>query len=242
MPMVAGPMLRIVAALGPCDEVALLARAHRGRRDQETLRGSLPDLMSLAMTLALLRPMRLLNVTGRGPACVGELPFSHVHEAIECCHDLVAHDGPSPSRSLRDWVDRQALAVWIVDATAWKRRLGQAESESALLTADTALARCSGRTVAASRHCRLPMGPFEGADGVELILEDGTVAVAAPTTEIQSISLLGARLVPSPPSPHPVWRFEDTHGTRRRVTLAATAGVFVRPSPVFAEETQPAYL
>jgi hypothetical protein len=236
-------MLRILTALSACDEASLLARAHRGRQDQVAVHGSLPDLMSLAMALALLRPMRLLNLTGGGPACVGELPFGQVYEAAECCRDLYAHDQPSPTtRPLPDWVARQALEVWIVDAAAWKRRLGEAEAASAVLSANEALVRCAGRTVAASRHRRLPMGPLEGAEGVELIMQDGTVAFVATATEVRPVALLGARLAPAPASPHPVWCFEDALGTWRRVAPVATAGVIVQPSPVFVEATQPVYL
>jgi len=222
----------IAGALARFDEAGLLARTQEGRRDQDILRGPVSERLPLAMALALLRPLRLLGLTGAGPRCVGELPFGYVHRAIKAALDLAENVGSDAAPSLPDWLARQGLEGWVIDAAAWRRRLSRVRRGATSLPPAPAFELCVGRVVAASRMRELDRGPLDGAVAIELILEDATVLLAPTSTRTDPLDLLGTRASALGVSNEPTWHFEDCHDVRTTLALIRGAEVVVQASPV----------
>ncbi len=224
--------LRLVGGLAACDERVLLARARDDRRDPRCLHGPLSARLPLAVTLALLRPLRLLGVTGSGVRFVGELPFAQIDTAVAACVDLAREGDVNGARSVRAWVARQRLGPWTTHESTWCQRLDRARGQVRAIAAEVAFAACRGRTVVAARPAQLPTGPLDGADGMELIFENGMVVVAAVGATGAHAFLLGAQPALRQLHAQPTWLFRTPSGSCVPLELAGPHGVVVQPSPL----------
>lgn len=218
--------VRVAHALGPCDEATLLARARDAQRDARVEQVRARDRVALGMPLALLRPLRLLGVTGCGPKYVAEVPFPHVDAAIAACVRLGEAGG-----LMRGWIEREALGGWGIDAPAWRRRLRLARDNRGALGSAHAFAVCQGRIVVATRACEMPAGPLDGADATELIFDDGSTAVLA-LDGAPAGALLGAQLAASHIGRNARWRFATPRRGQVSIALVSADGVVVQPSPL----------
>jgi len=206
-------------------EQALLTAASGSRSNAQPV--------ASALATALLRSIRRLNVTGHGPDCVVELSFAEVSVAVRLCEDLRCQGDPGCGRDLRRWRSHNGLDSWAADAVPWARRLRQARAAAALIPGDAAFDQCRGRIVAGARACEFPLGAFDGAPGIELIFDDGSVATLARDRDVRPGSLLTSRLGASTiRARETVWHFEDARGSTRRLGFSATAQVLLQPSPV----------
>jgi hypothetical protein len=219
--------LNVVAALGPNDERSLLTKANIQHGHDGANRGL------ITISVALLRSLRLLGVGAVGPACVGELPFAEVDRAVRCVCELAPVGDAIDDGVLRDWRIRHRFDVWGADPVPWERRVRNARAAMHAHGAEDAFARCRGLRVSGARPREMPQGPMEGAPALELIFDDGSLAVVVVRNEMLPGSLLGSRVTASGGGAH--WSLEAPRRTARRLELSGQAGVVLQPSPLDAE-------
>ena len=213
---------RVVRALSACDEASLVARARHAQREPGLARSPANNRIALAMPAALLRPLRLLKVTGVGPTYVAELPFPHVDAAVTAAADFGARTVP-----MHVWLDAHGLGDWIIDPRPWKRRVAAARDNARVCGGFEAFRVCQGLAIVASRQRQIRAGRLDGADAIELILEDGSAAMLA-TAGNQPTPLLGGWLVAAHGKR---WIFDTPRCGRLAVTLAHPDSVLRQPSP-----------
>jgi hypothetical protein len=216
----------VVHALIGCGAAALLGRARDAQRDVRIAHGPGRERVALAMPLALLRPLRLLNVTRAGPTYVAELPFPHAEAAMAAA--VRFGDDTVP---LRDWTQHEALGGWVIDEAAWARRLARVREAAVATGCNDAFEVCGGRVVVASRAREMPTGPLDGADALELILDDGSALVLARGEE-EPAPVLGGRLVAARTGPVTRLVFETPRCGRVNLALLSCDGVVLQHSPV----------
>lgn len=213
---------RTLAALGASSEETLLAKANP--------RGAACNWQLAALSASLLRSMRLLDVTDRGPRCVAELPFNEVDRAVRCAADWRKRAGVGDDRALLDWRTRHGIDVWAADRIPWRRRLVTARRLLQARPVPYASARCHGLEVAAARVCEIPLGPMEGAEGLELIFADGSVVVLDIQVPAPPGVFIGSRVsMVSEGGAH--WLLEASLRAPRRLMLDRRVPVVMQPSP-----------
>jgi hypothetical protein len=225
--------LRVAQALGGHDEIALVAKARASQRDVRLVHASAPERATLSLPIALLRPLRLLGVTGVGPRYVAELPFPQVEVAIAAS---IRFGGSRAS--LDDWMHDEELRGWTSDATPWARRVERVRATAGSSGWSETFAACDGRVVMSFRECEMPAGPFDGAEAVELIFDDGT-AVALPVAGADPVPVLGAQLIAHGDGRTARWIFQTPASGQVFVSLLGRDGVVLQNSPL-PEETRPA--
>jgi hypothetical protein len=223
--------LVVAESLGSLGPIDLLARGRDGLQDPSVARGSLRDKIPAAMSLALVKPLRLLTVIDGGPACVAELPFTQVRAAANQLLLLLddGHAGDPLGASLADWVARADLRAWLIDDAGWRRRREQSNRLAQVVDPSEAAGRCTGRLVAAARTVTISSGPLDGSTGAQLILDDGS-SVILPCDDNTPGRVTGTTVAPA--GAYGSRWFFQRHAQSPDVIAPVATGVVWQPSPL----------
>lgn len=225
--------LVVAESLAACGPAELLARGRGGLHNPSVSRGPVTLKIPAAMALALLKPLRLLDVTGRGPSCVAELPFVHVRAAAATLGLLEQQgaDRPLPP-SLRDWVNDAGLRSWTIDEGGWRRRRDRSVQQARVVDRRYAAERCAAKVVAAARRTTITAGSADGSEGVELLLGDGS-AVTLPCDEPAPGRLTGTTITVAVAVDADRWYFRGS-GYQTDYTFDVGTATLWQPSPFAA--------
>jgi hypothetical protein len=247
---------KVARQLGAFDCQDLLSYARDLERHQPLGRCGIVDRLQVALPLSLVRPLRLLAVTGSGPRRVSKLPFDKVLAAANACADLYIPGeagvdypveqghrrsslGPPALssrfgvRTLREWREQHGMRPWLVDVAVWNRAVDVARSTVSVVGIDEVAAQLLGRLVESAEPRPVAGGPRDGSPGMELIFDNGQAVQIPASNEEDGAALVGGRMMPmTVRGKRPVLVFA-AHNRRPVILPVADSGALaLQPSPI----------